>query len=294
MKKYGIVALVFSFLDKKRFVLGLILSLASAGLGLLVPQAIGNLLDSQFLVQLLKSPIQLIVLVAFLIATYCLQAVAGYLIGQSGSAAVEKLQGYLHDSLLSASVQSIEDYSAGDLASRLTSDVSVVLTTVAGLFPKLLLNSVIVMGSIYFLFQISVPLTMSSLFLLPLLALVFIPINQRLEAHYGAYQGKMGEVSGRISHRLTTIRLIKAFQGEKDEQVSMTAALSSLQTSFRRIIGWTVFQSSLVNSVMMLFILFQLLVAGQAVANGQMTTATLTTFVLYLYDAINWSSSRSV
>ncbi|WP_161945988.1 ABC transporter transmembrane domain-containing protein, partial [Streptococcus suis] len=130
------------------------------------------------------------------------------------SNALKQLQQFIYESLLTTSVKDLDQYQSGDLASRLTNDMSVVLNFITVILPNFLMNGLMVMGSIYFLWTISPWLTGLSLFLLPLLSMVMIPMNRRLEGYYSAYQEGLGQVSSRISHKFTTIRLMKAFQGE--------------------------------------------------------------------------------
>lgn len=86
--------------------------------------------------------------------------------------------------------------------------MSVILNFITSVLPNLILNGIVIMGSLYFLVNISLPLTLLSFLLFPILLFLIIPINHRLESHYTNYQEGLGDISGRISHRFTHIRLM--------------------------------------------------------------------------------------
>ncbi len=207
-----LVGVLLKSLNKTMFLFGIVLSALGVGMGLLLPQFIGQLLDQTYLSNLLTRPALLTGFILFFVSVYTVQALSNYFIGRSGGNALKQLQQYIYESLLTTSVKDLDQYQSGDLASRLTNDMSIVLNFITVILPNFLMNGLMVVGSIYFLWTISPWLTGLSLLLLPLLSMVMIPMNQRLEGYYSAYQEGLGQVSSRISHKFTTIRLMKAFQ----------------------------------------------------------------------------------
>ncbi|MBM7268178.1 ABC transporter ATP-binding protein/permease [Streptococcus sp. 2018037] len=281
-----LVGVLLKSLNKTMFSFGIVLSALGVGMGLFLPQFIGQLLDQTYLSNLLTRPALLAGFILFFVSVYTVQALSNYFIGRSGSKALKQLQQFIYESLLTTSVRDLDQYQSGDLASRLTNDMSVVLNFITVILPNFLMNGLMVIGSIYFLWTISPWLTGLSLLLLPLLSMVMIPMNQRLEGYYSAYQEGLGQVSSRISHKFTTIRLMKAFQGEKHEQREMGKSFQKLSQTFERMIRLSAVQHTLVSSLMTGFIILVLLVAGIEVTKGVMTMATLTTFVLYMMQLI--------
>ncbi|MBM7154280.1 ABC transporter ATP-binding protein/permease [Streptococcus suis] len=282
-----LVGVLLKSLNKTMFSFGIVLSALGVGMGLFLPQFIGQLLDQTYLSNLLTRPALLAGFILFFVSVYTVQALSNYFIGRSGSKALKQLQQYIYESLLTTYVKDLDRYQSGDLASRLTNDMSVVLNFITVILPNFLMNGLMVIGSIYFLWTISPWLTGLSLFLLPLLSMVMIPMNQRLEGYYSAYQEGLGQVSSRISHKFTTIRLMKAFQGEKHEQREMGKSFQYLSQTFEKMIRLSAVQHTLVSSLMTGFIILMLLIAGIEVTKGVMTMATLTTFVLYMMQLID-------
>ncbi|AXQ79696.1 ABC transporter ATP-binding protein [Streptococcus chenjunshii] len=279
--------LLINFLNKPKFILGFVLSLIGTSLGILLPQLIGKLLDVKFLTEITSRPNVLAGMVLFFISAYVIRATSSYLVGTCGSQALNKIQKYIYSHLLKTSVQELDTYQSGDLASRLTNDMSIVLNFITVVVPNLLLNFIIIAGSIYFLFTISPSMTLISLFIVPVLLSIIVPINTRLETYYNNYQTGVGEISSRISHKFVHIRLMKAFRGERSEAREMGKSFDRLTSNYKKIIGWSSFQNTLISSLMMGFIILILVLAGGEVARGTMTMSSLMTFVLYLTQMID-------
>lgn len=282
-----LLKLIIHYLNKPKFMFGMVLSFIGAVMSLFVPQFMGNLLDEEFLTMLISNPVIVMIAIGLLSLVFVVQAYSGYLIGVCGSQSLNKIQKYIYGSLLQTSVKELENHPSGDLASRLTNDVSVVLNFITVVLPNLILNVIVISGSIYFLLNISLPLTLMSLLLLPLLLFVIVPINNKLEEYYTNYQEGLGGISSRISHRFTHIRLMKSFNGEISEQKSMSNFFDRLTLNFKKIIGLSSIQNTLSNGLTMSFIILLLVIAGMEVSNGTMTMSTLMTFVLYMTQLVD-------
>jgi ATP-binding cassette subfamily B protein AbcA/BmrA len=283
----SLLYLMLGFLNKPKFIIGLILSFVGTIMSLFLPQFIGNLLNEEFLKTLLSNNTTLMITIGLFASIYTVQALSSYLIGECGSDSLNRVQNHIYESLLSSSVKDLDEYKSGDLASRLTNDISIVLNFITVVLPNLLLNAIVIIGSVYFLFRISFSLTMMSMLLLPILLAIIVPINNKLENQYNFYQKGLGEISSRISHKFTHIRLMKAFNGEKSEQKVMSGSFDKLTNNFKRIIKLSAIQNALVNSSMLTFIIVMLVVSGMEVSKGTMTMSTLMTFILYMTQLID-------
>lgn len=273
-------------LNKPLFAFGLLLSLIGAGLGLFLPQVIGKLLEQSFLTSLSAQPLLVCQLIVFFVLVYALRGLAHYLLGRCGSQMVNQLQKRRYGDLLTSRVEELESYSSGDLASRLTTDMTTVFRFITAALPNMFLNGMVVIGSIYFLWQISPSLTLLSLLPLPIVLVMSSPINRRLETHYTNYQTTIGHISSQISHKFTHHRLIKAFCGQEEEAQRMAKSFDGLAGYFKAIIVWSSVQQVVLNSFIMGFIVLLLILAGRLVTEGQLTMSALTTFVLYLTQLI--------
>lgn len=279
--------LLVEVLEKKGLVFGLLLSLLGTFLGLFIPQLIGRFLDESYITQLLAKPSQIGVVILFFVAVYLAQTLSAYLLAKVGGQALQILQEKTYKHLIHLPIEEVEKFQSGDLSSRLTNDMVVVLKMVTRSLPQLLTNVLVLIGSIYFLLTISPMMTGLSFLLLPILAGLIIPINSKLEKRYLTYQSLLGDLSAYISHKCRHLRLIKSYLGEKNEEKQSRQLFSGLVSTYNRIVTLSAIQSVLVNSIFMAFIMVMLLIAGREVVQGQMTMATLTTFILYLVQLIS-------
>lgn len=67
----------------------------------------------------------------------------------------------------------------------------------------------------------------------------------------------------------------------------MGKSFDHLTSNYKKIIGWSSFQNTLISSLMMGFIILILVLAGGEVARGTMTMSSLTTFILYITQLID-------
>lgn len=279
--------LLVDVLNKKGLALGLVLSLLGTFLGLFIPQMIGRFLDETYIRQLLAKPSQLGVILLFFITVYLAQTLSIYLLARVGGQALQALQERFYKHFIHLPIEKAEQFQSGDLASRLTNDMAVVLKIVTRSLPQLLTNALVLLGSIYFLLSISPMMTGLSALLFPILAGLIIPINSKLEKRYLAYQSSLGDLSAYVSHKCRHLRLIKSYIGEQVEEQQSRQLLSCLVSTYHGIVTLSALQSILVNSLFMGFLMMMLLIAGNEVVQGHMTVATLTTFILYLVQLIS-------
>lgn len=278
--------IIYYFLDKPRFFIGLLLSFLGTGLGLILPQLIGLLMDQKFMNSVVSQPHLLLGMALFFVVVYIIQAFSTYLLGMSGNRAMSRMQTYLHKHLLGKFVQDVEELQAGDLASRLTNDMTIVLKLVTLTFPESLLNIFIVIGATSFLFFINFHLTVLSFILILFLLLGMIPINKKLENYYVRHQEMTGNLTGKLSHKFSHFRLIKTLKGEQQEIEEAEQGFRRLFHNFRKILLLSSFQSAMMNSLAMIFMLIIILVAGLNVQNGSMTISSLMAFVLYILQLL--------
>lgn len=226
-------------------------------------------------------------MILFFITVYVVQAGSSILLGFCGGKAVNSLQRDIYSHILKSKVKDLDNYSSGDLASRLTNDMSIVLNFVTVTIPNFLLNILVILGSLFFLLQISFSMTLLSILIVPMFLLIVIPINNRIESHYTDYQEHQGLISSNISHKMVHLRLIKTFRGEKKEEENMGDSFDRLFLNFKKIVCLSSLQNVLVSSMMMAIIILLLVVAGVSVSQGTITISLLTTFILYMFQLID-------
>lgn len=282
-----LLKVIIKNINKPLFILGTVLSVFGTSMSLLIPQYIGELLDIDVLSKTISNSYILLGMILFFITVYVVQAGSSILLGFCGGKAVNSLQRDIYSHILKSKVKDLDNYSSGDLASRLTNDMSIVLNFVTVTIPNFLLNILVILGSLFFLLQISFSMTLLSILIVPMFLLIVIPINNRIESHYTDYQEHQGLISSNISHKMVHLRLIKTFRGEKKEEENMGDSFDRLFLNFKKIVCLSSLQNVLVSSMMMAIIILLLVVAGVSVSQGTITISLLTTFILYMFQLID-------
>ena len=103
----------------------------------------------------------------------------------------------------------------------------------------------------------------------------------------------MGKISGEVNHKLNHIRLVKSMLAEEDEKKGISRLLKDFMRNFNKVLIVIAVESSLVSSLILFIIVVCLLVAGVEVANGSMSFAALTAFILYITQMIEPVSDLS-
>lgn len=282
-----LLKIIIKNINKPLFILGTVLSVFGTSMGLLIPQYIGELLDIDFLNKTILNREVLLGMILFFVTVYVVQAGSSILLGFCGGKAVNSLQREIYSHVLKSKVRDLDSYSSGDLASRLTNDMSIVLNFVTVTIPNFLLNILVILGSLFFLLQISLSMTLLSMLIIPMFLFIVIPINNKIENYYADYQEHQGLISSNISHKMIHLRLIKTFIGEQREEENMGRSFDRLFLNFKKIVCLSSLQNILVSSMMMGIIILLLVVAGVSVSQGTMSISLLTTFILYMFQLVD-------
>lgn len=273
-------------MNKSRFILGLILSVLSSLVALIIPSLIGGFIDGNFLQLISEHPLKLLGFLALIIGVYFFQAYSGYLIGVEGGKTLNKIQKYTYESLLTSEVSELELFKSGDLASRFTNDMSIILRFLTSVISGGLINIIMIIGSLFFLVRISLVMTLLTLSILPILLFLIAFINNKVENSYSKFQETQGDISSTISHRFSHIRLVKSFNGEIEEKNRLGGVFNQLLSYYKRIIVLASIQGAVLSSLIMSFIVLIVVVAAIQVSQGFMTVGTLLTFIIYVTQLI--------
>ncbi|MBF0698781.1 ABC transporter ATP-binding protein [Streptococcus danieliae] len=282
----SITDLVFKYMNKSRFIFGLLLGLFSSLVALILPSFLGEFIDGAFLQIISDHPSQLLGFVVLVVVVYFLQAYSGYLIGVEGGKTLNQIQKYTYERLLKSEVSELELFKSGDLASRFTNDMSIILRFLTSVISGSLMNIIMIVGSLFFLIRISFVMTLLTLSILPVLLFLIAFINNKVENSYVKFQETQGDISSTISHRFSHIRLVKSFNGESEEENRLGRVFNQLLFYYRQIIVLTSIQGAVLSSLIMSFIVLIVVVAAVQVNQGLMTVGTLLTFMIYVTQLI--------
>lgn len=272
---------------KGLLILGVFCSVLGALAELIIPQMIGRIVDVKTMHYILDNKLIMLGGAAFFLIIYLIQGIAIYLLGRVGADAMNRLQTEFTNYTFSLPLSQIDHQSAGDLASRLTNDISEVTKIVTVLFPQLTINLIIVCGSVLMLLKINFKLTLISLLIIPICFIIIAPINNRLEKLYNAHQTYLGNISGEFTQKIRNVKIIKAFLGHKQEESNFRIRFNALANNLVQIVKVLAALNTFMSALMMLFVIVILLSASLSVTQGLMTFSALITFILYIVQMVN-------
>ncbi|GAB6087078.1 ABC transporter ATP-binding protein [Alkaliphilus crotonatoxidans] len=104
----------------------------------------------------------------------------------------------------------------GEILSRVTNDVDNISSTLQQSLTQLITSVVTLVGVLVMMLTISPLLTLVTMVILPLSAVVTAKIAKRSQVHFASQQKSLGELNGHVEEMYTGHRIIKVFNRESD------------------------------------------------------------------------------
>lgn len=185
----------------------------------LIPALIQPLLDGSFVE---KDPRTIRLMPLLLVAVFLVRGVAGF----AGSVAmswvahrvVMDLRDTLFSRLLTLPTRYFDDHSAGNLLSRLTYDVSQVMTATTDALVTLVKDGLTVVGLLGWMLYLNWKLSLLAFLIAPGIALVVRLVSTRLRRLSRELQELMGDLTHVIDEVLQGHKVIKIFGGQEHER----------------------------------------------------------------------------
>lgn len=143
--------------------------------------------------------------------------VSTYAIGWVGNKVVMDLRAEMFRKLLSLPTRFYDDHPTGTLISKLTFDVTQVTAAATNVVTVVIRDSIIILGLLAWLVYLDWKLTLLSLVIAPIVAVVIRVINRRLRDSSRESQRAMGSITQVIEESVTAHKVVKLFGGQDYE-----------------------------------------------------------------------------
>ncbi|MDO9486988.1 MAG: ABC transporter transmembrane domain-containing protein [Sphingomonadaceae bacterium] len=203
-----------------------------------------------------------------------------YFVSWLGERVVADLRRAVQTHLLTLDPSFFEENRPSEIASRLTSDTSVIEQVVGTSFSVALRNVFMGIGGMVYLFTLSAKLTGLMLLVIPLTILPISIMGRRLRNLSRASQDSIAGVGAMVSEVLGGIRIVQAFTQEPREAQRFAAAVESTFAAAKRRIFSRAIMTSVVIALIFSAITMVLWEGARDVIAGNMTGGTITAFVL--------------
>jgi len=201
------------------FALSILGTAAAAATEPMIPALIKPLLDGSFVE---KDPHMIRLMPVLLVTVFIVRGIANF-IGSVGMhwiahRVVMDLRDAMFNRLLTLPTRYFDDHSAGNLLSRLTYDVSQVMTATTQALVTLVKDGLAVIGLLGWMLYLNWKLSLMAFLIAPGIALIIRVVSRRLRRLSRALQELMGDLTHVIDEVLQGHKVIKIFGGQNYEQ----------------------------------------------------------------------------
>ncbi|WP_053072757.1 ABC transporter ATP-binding protein [Lactiplantibacillus herbarum] len=230
---------------------------------------------------------QLLVRLAAVIIVQLLASVASsFLLSYTGVDAVSKLRSKLWQHIVDLPIPYFDHNRTGELSSRVVNDTSTIFELISSQFSNAINGIISIAGSLVLMLMLNFRLTIIILIVVPLMAVIIVPMGQVLARISKAIQKETANLNSAAVQMIGQNRLVKAMVAEKalkqqgDDQVD-------------RIKGFSVRQIKLISvlnpvlNIMLLAAIFIIIVyGGILVQTKALTIGSLVAFLMYAVQMI--------
>ncbi|WP_294300497.1 ABC transporter transmembrane domain-containing protein [uncultured Sphingomonas sp.] len=203
-----------------------------------------------------------------------------YFVSWLGERVVADLRIAVQANLLRLSPSFFEENRPSEIASRMTSDTTIIEQLVGGTISIAVRNIVIGVGGILYLFTLSPKLTGLLVLGIPLVILPIMILGRRVRTISRASQDRVADVGAMISEVLGAMKIVQAFgQQEREGQRFAAAVESVLATAKRRILLRAIMTAAVIGLIFsaITLVMWQ---GALDVAAGRMSGGSIAAFVL--------------
>lgn len=262
---------------------GTVLTVAGAFVSTLPPVLIGQIIDHLGS----QSDFELIVYLALLMVALTavqagFQALGRYLTVASARDIEYEIRDDLFHHLQKLDLAYFQHQRIGDLMARMTNDLNAVRMMVAQGFLNLTATLAVVAFALLAMLQLSVPLTLISLVILPFVSLTIAVVGRIVHLRFEQLQAQFSDISTAAQENLSGMRVVKAFVQEPHEIDSFAALCQEYASRAIRLARAQNFIWPAMEGILGLATLLVLVVGGQQAIRGQLSLGQLVQYVAYL------------
>ena len=202
---------------RARLIVGTLAVVVSAGLGLVFPIIMGDLVDT-VVPNAAEETGNLDRYGAILVAVFIVQAIFNYIRSYQlevvGEGVVADVRRAVFDRVVRLPVPFFDRNLSGDITSRLTSDAAEVQYTVSTVLAQALSQGITLVGGVVLLIVLSPILSLTVLTFLPIIIGIAVVFGRRLRRLSAGFQDQIAVANSLASEAISTVRVVKWFSGE--------------------------------------------------------------------------------
>lgn len=270
---------------RKRLAIGLVLSLLTSSVWLVLPMGMRTMVDAVF-EQANRGMLDQLTLL--LLGLFVLQAVVGFagyfILEWTGERLVTDLRKRLYTHLHELDLRFFSNQRTGDLTSRLTNDVGTIRSAVTTSFVELVRLGMMMIGSVVLMIVLDWQMSLIIGVTIPPIMLMAQYFGRKIRKLSREVQDRLADSTAVAEESLSSIRVVKAFAREDYENDRYGNAVEVLfKTAIRRLWVSSIFWST-VGMVFMMALIGLFWFGGVSVLEGRLTSGDLVAFVFYAFN----------
>lgn len=270
---------------------GLLCIVCAACFGVVIPLLVSDLVDGT--ASLIASIDNKILLVMVFVLQAALNTAGTFQFVDIAEDHAYDLRHNIVHKILHGSIQDLDSFSLGKTPSHISNNISVIQNYLAKGVPNFIASLITIVLSLIFLFRLDYKLALVLLALLPVLALIIIPISAVAAKFSNAYQQESAQYIEKLINIFSAIPYIKSLNAEdeiEDRLVKNNQRIKKYSAHNRKV-------DSVMQPFLMLVIIAIVAVifiyGGSRVTSGDMTVGTLVAFLLYIFQLLTPVSTLS-
>ena len=202
----------------RTFLLSIFATAITASTEPLLPALLKPMLDGTFVNrdEAMIRLVPLFILLIFLVRGIA-SFVSAYAIGWVGDKVVMDLRNEMFRKLMTLHTRYYDDHATGQLISKFTFDVTRVTDAATNVVTIFIRDSIIIVGLLGWLLYLNWKLTLITLVMMPVIAIVIRVINIRMRSSSRDSQRAMGDMTQVIEESITAHKVVKLFGGQQYE-----------------------------------------------------------------------------
>lgn len=159
-------------------------------------------------------------ILVFLLGLYVISAILGYIQGfvmtKVATKVSFKMRQQISDKINTLPLKYFDTHNTGEVLSRITNDVDVINQSLNQSVSQIITSFVTVIGVLYMMISISVPMTLISLLVLPISMGFIVFAMKKSQRYFKEQQEHLGDLNGHIEEMYGSHIIVKAFNKEQD------------------------------------------------------------------------------
>ncbi|XRJ97388.1 ABC transporter ATP-binding protein [Latilactobacillus sakei] len=268
------------------FILGIILSVISSFINLVIPLQIKKVIDFKQLISHKISWKLIAGVITLLVISTFVNTLSSFIISREGDKQIANIRLQVQSHLLKLPISFFNNQISGQLASRVINDSYVVKTFMTQVIPSLINNIITVVGTFTLLFILDWKITTLVLLGFPLLFSIAFPLGKVMEKLSSKSQRQLSQLTGITTESLQGIRSVKLNMAE-------SGILDKFKISVLNLYKISVkgdWINAIVGPIQTLLtfgiIIFIITYGGMRVSMGTLTIGTLVSILIYFFQVM--------